>query len=98
MTEQFEQAKRDFAKTYGGSIVVGLGQPSGSGGISIETAEEQCLSDLNSLLEQHKEVILKGELIKFGKTLRGWGIELPSDILECAADEHIEYLKSVKKS
>ena len=60
-TEQFEQAKREFAKTYGGSIVVGFGQPSGSGGRSIETAEEQCLSDLNSLLEQHKEV-MKEEL------------------------------------
>ena len=81
MTEQFEQAKREFAEKWEMDL----------------HRKKILLSDLTSLLEQHKEVILREELIKFGKTLRGWGIELPSDILACAADEHIEYLKNVKK-
>ena len=79
--KDFEQAKREFAEKWEMDL----------------HRKKILLSDLTSLLEQHKEVILREELIKFGKTLRGWGIELPSDILECAADEHIEYLKSVKK-
>ena len=94
-TEQFEQAKREFAKTYGGSIVVGFGQPSGSGGRSIETAEEQCLSDLNSLLEQHKEMILREELIAYDNWLVLHELGYEFDSTEQCVDE---YLKNVKKS
>lgn len=32
----------------------------------------------------------KEELIKFGKRLRTWGCIIPSDILDCAADEHLQ--------
>ena len=92
-TEQFEQAKRGFAYKHATPDMSRIEE----GFVPSEDNMNALLSDLNSLLEQHKEVILREELIKFGKTLRGWGIELPSDILECAADEHIEYLKSVKK-
>ena len=89
MTEQFEQAKREFA--------IKTGHGSWNETTKQTDVSPLFLTYLTSLLEQHKEVILREELIKFGKTLRGWGIELPSDILACAADEHIEYLKNVKK-
>jgi len=32
----------------------------------------------------------KEELIKFGKRLNEWGCTVPSDILDCAADEHLQ--------
>ena len=57
---------REIAHKYGGAIITGYGQSSASGSTEMFTAEEQCLSDLTALLEQHKEMILREELIKFG--------------------------------
>lgn len=38
--------------------------------------------------------LTKEELINFGQRLiKEWGIALPSDILKCAAQEHIEQLQ-----
>ena len=52
-TDKSAAAIREFAEKYGGSIVIGYGQPSGSGSIPILTAEEQCLSDLTALISEH---------------------------------------------
>ena len=43
---------REIAKRYGGSIVVGYGQPSGSGSQLVVTAEEQLFSDLTALISE----------------------------------------------
>ena len=47
-----EQKLREIAKRYGGSIVVGYGQPSGSGSQLVVTAEEQLFSDLTALISE----------------------------------------------
>ncbi len=83
MTEQFEQVKREFEQRYGKALI----------GVH-RFLKEAFSEDLTALLEQHKEMMLRDELIAFGKVIRSWGIVIPSDILECSADE---YLKNMKK-
>ena len=88
MTEQFEQAKRELAEKWGY--------------LTFDYVENNCqdefLSDLNSLLEQHKEVILREELIAYDKwaSRKKWmtGVILSP---EKAVDEYLEYLKNAKK-
>lgn len=50
-----------------------------------------CVSDLNALLEQHKEMILREELIKFGDYFN----ECVSKTIYTSLID--EYLKNVKK-
>jgi len=61
-----------------------------------QSSQDKLLSDLTALLEQHKEMMLREELIAYDKFLSStcWGV---SHILkhEEAVDE---YLKNVKKS
>ena len=58
----------------------------------VQTPIPEFLSDLNSLLEQHKEVILRDELEKFGTYFNE--IRCPY-VVTSVIDE---YLKNVKKS
>ena len=80
--EQFEQAKREFADKWEMDL----------------HRKKILLSDLNSLLEQHKEVILREELIAYDKwtSRKKWmtGVILSP---EKAVDEYLEYLKNTKK-
>ena len=85
MTEQFEQAKKELADKWGY--------------LTFDYVENNCqdefLSDLNALLEQHKEMMLREELIAFEKfaTKQKWtlrAINPPEFYVD-------EYLKSVKK-
>lgn len=48
-----DEAIRELSQKYGGSIIVGYGQPSGSGTIPVITAEEQCFTDLTALISEH---------------------------------------------
>ena len=75
MTEQFEQAKREFAEKWGMDL----------------HRKKILLSDLTALLEQHKEVILRDELEKFGTYFNE--IRCPY-VVTSVIDE---YLKNVKK-
>ncbi len=52
MTEQFEQAKREFAEKYNPLFSSRLDEVR-------EKTKSEFLSDLTALLEQHKEMILK---------------------------------------
>ena len=92
MTEQFEQAKREFIVSVMFSVT-GEYNPQ-------HPAVSKCLSDLNSLLEQHKEMIIeevRDELLKHCFPMFH-GNRYPSDavpkgtILELPA-----LLKNVKK-
>lgn len=51
--EQFEQAKREFAEKYRYGFVIE------HRGVDIDDEEEEFISDLTTLLEQHKEAILE---------------------------------------
>ena len=82
---------REIAHKYGGAIITGYGQSSASGFTEMFTAEEQCLSDLTALLEQHKEMMLRDELEKFGTYFNE--IRCPY-VVTSVIDE---YLKNVKK-
>jgi len=63
MTEAFEQAKREFAENWGLKVIEVM-----KGDDYIMHAQEECLSDLTALLEQHKEMMefdhLTNEAIK----------------------------------
>ena len=84
MTEQFEQSKREFWI----SVMYAL---TGESDLK-HPAIERLNSDLTALLEQHKKMMLREELIAYDKFLSStyWGV---SHILkhEEAVDE---YLKS----
>ena len=56
---------------------------------------KQLESDLTALLEQHKEMILREELIKYDE----WVFENGKAFADTkkSVDEYIEYLKNVKK-
>ena len=83
-TQEFEQAKREFLVSVMFSVT-GEYNPQ-------HPAVSKCLSDLTALLEQHKKMMLREELIAYDKFLSStyWGV---SHILkhEEAVDE---YLKS----
>ena len=88
MTEQFEQAKRKYIH----SVIVSMRDLGAV--IEIDEIEKYIdagVSDLNSLLEQHKEVTLRGELEKFGTYFNE--IRCPY-VVTSVIDE---YLKNVKK-
>lgn len=61
----------------------------------VQTPIPEFLSDLTALLEQHKEVILREELIKYDE----WVFENGKAFADTkeSVDEYIEYLKNVKK-
>ena len=90
MTEQFEQAKREFA--------IKTGHGSWNETTKQTDVSPLFLTYLTSLLEQHKEVILREELIAYDKwaSRKKWmtGVILSP---EKAVDEYLEYLKNVKK-
>ena len=92
--EQFEQAKEAFAYKHATPDMSRIEE----GFVPSEDNINALLSDLTSLLEQHKEVILREELIAYDKwaSRKKWmtGVILSP---EKAVDEYLEYLKNVKK-
>ena len=87
MTEQFEQAKREFLV----SVMYAL---TGESDLK-HPAIERLNSDLNSLLEQHKEVILREELIKYDEWVFEHGKAF-ADTKE-SVNQYLEELKNAKK-
>ena len=83
MTEQFEQAKKELAEKWGY--------------LTFDYTENNCqdefLSDLNSLLEQHKEVMIREELIAYDKWLCQHDLGYDFDTTEKCVDEYIKSLK-----
>ena len=91
-TDQFEQAKREFVEKWNLKYSK---EPTTDPHTEclyypITPHKSECLSDLNALLEQHKEMILREELIKYEIH---WNFVL-RDNAEKVVDE---YLKNVKK-
>ena len=85
--EQFEQAKEAFAYKHATPDMSRIEE----GFVPSEDNMNALLSDLNSLLEQHKEAILRDELEKFGTYFNE--IRCPY-VVTSVIDE---YLKNVKK-
>ena len=91
MTEQFEQAKREFAYKHTTPDMSRIEE----GFVPSEDNMNALLSDLNSLLEQHKEVILKEELIKYDEWVFEHGKAF-ADTKE-SVNQYLEELKNAKK-
>ncbi len=89
--EQFEQAKREFAEKWCPWSKKTAFQRNGKQFVPFDAM----LSDLTALLEQHKEMILREELIKYDE----WVFENGKAFADTkeSVDEYIEYLKNVKK-
>lgn len=86
---------REIAHKYGGAIITGYGQSSASGSTEMFTAEEQCLSDLTALLEQHKEMMMPkiiNDFLDFALPIY-WGENEYTNFEQIAE----LYLKNVKK-
>lgn len=90
MTEQFEQAKRELAERWCLKVIECMKEDD-----YIIHAPDEFLSDLTALLEQHKEMMLREELIKYDE----WVFENGKAFADTkeSVDEYIEYLKNVKK-
>ena len=87
--EQFEQAKREFTNQY---APCEMRQRKGNPDVWDYAPIEDFISDLTALLEQHKEMMLRKELIKFVK----WYNDSYADAMK----PHLivkEYLKNVKR-
>ena len=85
MTEQFKQAKREFWI----SVMYAL---TGESYLK-HPAIERLNSDLTSLLEQHKEVMIREELIAYDKWLCQHDLGYDFDTTEKCVDEYIKSLK-----
>lgn len=93
MTPEFEQAKREIAEKY---FPVSSGFEHSRIYVELQkNIQNGFLSDLTALLEQHKEMILREELIKYDE----WVFENGKAFADTkkSVDEYIEYLKNVKK-
>jgi hypothetical protein len=79
------EALREFAEKYGNILAyAGLGTAIG---------KDKMLSDLTALLEQHKEMMLREELIKYDKWLCQHDLGYKFDTNEKCVDEYIKSLK-----
>ena len=83
--EQFEQKKRELAEKWG----IKLSQRYG-----YESRPTLFLSDLDTLLAEYKEMILREELIAYDKWLLKHDLGYDFESTEQCVDE---YLKTVKK-
>ena len=94
MTPEFEQAKREIAEKY---FPVSSGFEHSRIYVELQkNIQNGFLSDLTALLEQHKEMMLREELIKYDKYIgsRGW-IDNYEDWAAITSVD--EYLKSREK-
>ena len=87
--EEFEQAKREFAEKYNPLFGSRLDEIR-------EKTKSEFLFDLTALLEQHKEMMLREELIKYNHYLYEHHYT-DSDIWADEPNPADEYLKTINE-
>ena len=88
-TEQFEQKKREFRKKYKAGYVL---PEIINGTLEFKNKRDEFISDLNTLLAEYTEMILREELIAYDK----WAMRHLNGAGEIFTTERAvdEYLKS----